>query len=61
MYLTKTNLQSEYLNDCHQISIVYKLLINIMKYGKGIESKYNEKKLYKENFPVEQQMIKLIF
>ena len=45
IYITNTNLQSEYINNCYQISIIYKLLINIMKYGETIGPEYNEKKL----------------
>ena len=48
IYTSKNNLPSEYLNDCHQISIIYKLLKNIMKYGSRIGQLYNEKKLSDE-------------
>ena len=46
IYTSKTNLSLQHLNEYHQISIVYKLLNNIMKYGINIGGEYNEKKLY---------------
>ena len=45
LYASKSTLKSNILNDCHQISIIYKLLKNIMKYGANIGQSYNEKKL----------------
>ena len=48
IYTSKNNLKSEYLNNCHQISIVYKLLKNIMKYGSSKGQIYNDKKLSDE-------------
>ena len=48
IYTSKNNLPSEYINECHQISIIYKLLKNIMKYGSNIGQLYNEKKLSDE-------------
>jgi len=45
LYGSKITLKSNILNDYHQISIIYKLLKNIMKYGSNIGQLYNEKKL----------------
>ena len=45
IYCSSNKLSSEHLNDYHQISVIYKLLKNIMKYGGDIEGQYNEYKL----------------
>ena len=45
LYGSKTSLKSILLNDYNQISIIYKLLKNIMKYGSNIGYSNNKKKL----------------
>ena len=53
IHTTKTKLNSELLNNYCQISIISKLLNNIMKYGIAIGDKYNEMKLF--NFDKKEQ------
>ena len=48
IYSGRKGLSSEYLSNCYQISIVYKLLKNIIKYGSKIGQQYNDKKLSDE-------------
>jgi hypothetical protein len=45
IYGSKNTLKSDLLDEYHQISIIYKLLKNIMKYGSSIGQIKNDKKL----------------
>ena len=45
IYGSKNTLKSDLLDEYHQISIIYKLLKNIMKYGSSIGQSKNDKKL----------------